>query len=125
MATARVGNNIVGGDHPQQWKLVEEHSNSYVCVYIRDYDLFFILINNLDVNVGFAPLSKNGHVYWHLADGESGTAICNSIYSDRLLWNVTLRRTRFDGTSAKLKMLKGLVPSAEAKREECAEMMMH
>jgi len=41
-----------------------------------------------------------------------------------LLWNVTLRRARFNGSSAKLKVLKGLVLSAEAKWEECAEMMM-
>ena len=53
IAKPDVGNNIVGGNHQQQWKIVEERGN-YVCV-LSDCDHFFILLNTLDVNIGFAP----------------------------------------------------------------------
>ena len=57
----RRGHNIVGGDHQQQWKIIdlEEHGNSYVCVYVCDYDHFFILICECRI----CP-TKNKCVYW-------------------------------------------------------------
>ena len=62
IARPDVGNNIVGGDHEQQWKIVEDHANSYVCVYVCDYDHLFRLIHTLDVNVGFAPLRTDMYI---------------------------------------------------------------
>ena len=55
IAKPDVGHYIVGGDRQQQWKIIER-DNSYVCVYVCDYDHYFILINTLDMNIGFAPL---------------------------------------------------------------------
>jgi len=57
IAKPDVGNNIVGGSHQQQWKIVEERGNYVICP------------------------TKNGHVYWHLTDGESGTPITLEKYS--------------------------------------------
>ena len=58
-----VGHCIVGGnsDHQQQWKIIE-HGNSYVYVYVCDYDHYFISINTLDVNLGFAPLRTDMYI---------------------------------------------------------------
>jgi len=55
-----VGNNIVGGDREQQWKIIEEPENSNLYV--------------------ICP-TKNEHVCWHLPDGESGTPITLEYYS--------------------------------------------
>ena len=73
IAKPDMGNNIVGGDHQQQWKIVQERCN-YVCV-LSDYDHFSILFNQyFGCECRICP-TKNEHVYWHLADGESGTPV--------------------------------------------------
>ena len=38
---ADVGHNIVGGDHQQQWKIIdlEEHGTSYVCIYVCNFSI--------------------------------------------------------------------------------------
>jgi len=64
IARPDVGNNIVGGNHQQQWKIVEDRGKYVICP------------------------TKNGHVYWHLVDGESGTPITLEKYSqsNKIQW---------------------------------------
>jgi len=68
IAKPEAGHNVVGGDHQQQWKITEERENSYV----------------------ICP-TRNGHVYWSLADQESGTPITLEPYSraTKIQWEFT------------------------------------
>jgi hypothetical protein len=63
------GHNIVGGDHQQQWKITEArwHHSYVICP------------------------TRNGHVYWSLADQESGTPITLEPYTmtTKIQWEFT------------------------------------